>query len=78
MPYLLFPQFLNEGIETERQTGLAMGLELLLACDEVWVFGETTEGMVSEIAFVMEHGKEIRFMEGSGAYGDGADASDGE
>ncbi len=37
-PHLLFPQFLNEGIEAERQAGLAMGLELLLCCDEVWVF----------------------------------------
>ena len=79
-PHLLFPQFLNEGIEAERQTGLAMGLELLLICDEVWVFGEATEGMASEIAFAMEQGKEIRFMEGGGADGDGAgaDASDGE
>ena len=80
-PHLLFPQFLNEGIEA----GLAMGLELLLCCDEVWVFGEATEGMASEIAFAVEQGIEIRFMEpedreGGGAYGDGAgaDASDGE
>ena len=84
-PHLLFPQFLNEGIEAERQAGLAMGLELLLCCDEVWVFGEATEGMASEIAFAVEHGIEVRFMEpesmeGGGAYGDGAgaDASDGE
>ena len=84
-PHLLFPQFLNEGIETERQAGLAMGLELLLCCDEVWVFGEATEGMASEIAFAVERGIGVRFMEpeeleGGGAYGDGAgaDASDGE
>lgn len=31
-PHLLFPQFLNEGIEAERQAGLAMGMELLLCC----------------------------------------------
>lgn len=84
-PHLLFPQFLNEGIEAERQAGLAMGLELLLCCDEVWVFGEATEGMASEIAFAVEQGIGVRFMEpeeleGGGAYGDGAcaDASDGE
>ena len=84
-PHLLFPQFLNEGIEAERQAGLAMGLELLLCCDEVWVFGETTEGMASEIAFAVEQGIGVRFMEpeeleGGGVYGDGAgaDASDGE
>lgn len=79
-PHLLFPQFLNEGIEAERQAELAMGLELLRICDEVWVFGEVTEGMASEIASATEQGKEIRFMEGGGAYGDGAgaDTSDRE
>lgn len=29
-PHLLFPQFLNEGIEAERQLGISMGMELLL------------------------------------------------
>lgn len=79
-PHLLFPQFLNEGIEEERQAGLSMGLELLCICDEVWVFGEATEGMALEIASAAEQGKEIRFMEGGSAHGDGAgaDASDGE
>lgn len=62
-PHLLFPQFLNEGIEAERQAGLAMGLELLLCCDEVWVFGEATEGMAAEIAYAAEQGKEIIFKE---------------
>ena len=62
-PHLLFPQFLQEGIEAERKLGIKMGLELLLCCDEVWVFGEATEGMAVEIAFAMKNGKEIRFME---------------
>ncbi len=35
-PHLLFPQFLNEGIEEERRLGIAMGMELLALCDEVW------------------------------------------
>lgn len=34
-PHLLFPQFLNESNEQERASGIAMGLELLLDCDEV-------------------------------------------
>ena len=42
-PHLLFPQFLNEGIEEERRLGITMGMELLALCDEVWVFGEATE-----------------------------------
>ena len=62
-PHLLFPQFLNEGIEEERRLGIAMGLELLDGCDEVWVFGEATEGMAAEIAYAAEQGKEIIFKE---------------
>ena len=62
-PHFLFPQFLNEGIEEERRLGIAMGLELLDGCDEVWVFGEATEGMAAEIAYAAEQGKEIIFKE---------------
>lgn len=76
-PHLLFPQFLNEGIGAERQLGISMGLELLLCCDAVWVFGEATEGMQAEIAFATEHGKEIRFMGGGGADADSDGADTG-
>ena len=41
-PHLLFPQFLNEDSLKERADGIAMGLELLFGCDEMWVFGEAT------------------------------------
>ncbi len=79
-PHLLFPQFLNEGIEAERQLGISMGMELLLDCEEVWVFGETTEGMQAEIAFATEQGKKIRFVKGGGTdeNGGGAYQCDGE
>ena len=65
-PHLLFPQFLNEGIEEERRLGIAMGMELLALCDEVWVFGEATEGMAAEIASATEQGKIIIFKETEG------------
>ena len=65
-PHLLFPQFLNEGIEEERRLGIAMGMELLALCDEVWVFGEATEGMAAEIASATEQGKTIIFKETEG------------
>ena len=79
-PHLLFPQFLNEGIEAERQLGISMGLELLLCCDEIGVFEEATEGMQAEIAFAMEQRKKMRFVEGRCADedGDGAYQCDGE
>ncbi|HIU77587.1 MAG TPA: hypothetical protein IAC62_16990 [Candidatus Pelethocola excrementipullorum] len=62
-PHLLFPQFLNENDERERASGIAMGLELLFDCDEVWVFGAATEGMEQEIRFAIEHGKHVWFKE---------------
>ena len=62
-PHLLFPQFLNEDSLKERADGISMGLELLLGCDEVWVFGEATEGMEQEIRFAVEHGIHIWFQE---------------
>ncbi len=65
-PHLLFPQFLNEGIEEERRLGISMGMELLALCDEVWVFGEATEGMAAEIAHATAQGKKIIFRETEG------------
>jgi len=47
-PHVYFPQFLDE--TTEREQGLEMALQLLLECQEIWVFGpEITEGMKREI-----------------------------
>lgn len=62
-PHFLFPQFLDEENEEERATGIAMGLGLLLDCDEVWVFGKPTEGMEQEIRFAVKHGKHVWFKE---------------
>lgn len=62
-PHLLFPQFLDEEKLKERTDGISMGMELLLGCDEIWVFGEATEGMEQEIRFAVEHGIHIWFKE---------------
>jgi hypothetical protein len=49
-PHVYFPQFLDES--TEREQGLEMALQLLLECQELWVFGpEVTEGMRREIEY---------------------------
>lgn len=69
-PHLLFPQFLDEMNEAERAAGIAMGLELLVDCDEVWVYGQATAGMEQEIRFAVEHGRHVCFkndQEGEGA-----------
>lgn len=64
-PHLLFPQFLKEDSLKERTDGISMGLELLLECDEIWVFGDATEGMEQEIRFAVEHGIHIYFKKGA-------------
>ena len=57
VPHLYFPAFLDEKIPNERMTGIAMGLELMDMCDEVYVFGfDITEGM----KFDLDHAKETR------------------
>ena len=48
-PHLLFTQFLNDDIHTERDVGLCLGLEILERCDELWAFGTPTMGMATEI-----------------------------
>ena len=49
-PHLLFTQFLNEDKVAERRRGLWMGMEMPRLCDELWAFGEPTEGLRMEIA----------------------------
>jgi len=49
-PHLLFPQFLDDSLEQERELGMFMGLVLLTKCKELWAFGEyVSEGMEQEI-----------------------------
>ena len=49
-PHLFFPGFLDEDNPNERMNGIEMGLELMDACDEVYLFGfNITEGMKFEL-----------------------------
>lgn len=49
-PHVYFTQFLDDTVPEERAAGMTMGLEMLRHCDEMWVYGEPTEGMQAEIA----------------------------
>lgn len=63
-PHLLFPQFLDDRVESERQLGIRFGLELLRSCDALWYFGSTvTEGMRQEINCARENGIPVRYIE---------------
>lgn len=56
-PHLYFPQFLDENSQSERMTGIEMGVELMNECDEVRVYGfNITEGM----KFELNHAREKR------------------
>lgn len=60
-PHLLYPQVLNDGVESERELGLAFGLAMLCRCDELWVFGEhISPGMEGEIALAKKRKMPIR------------------
>jgi len=39
-PHLLYPQFLNDHSEEEREMGINSGLQWLMVSDEMWVFYE--------------------------------------
>lgn len=60
-PHLYFTQFLKDGDEKERSTGMKLGMCWLEEADELWVFGDTvSEGMAAEIAKAHELGKPVR------------------
>ncbi len=49
VPHIYFTQFLDENSPEERAQGIALGIELMKYCNEMWVFGEPTAGMQNEI-----------------------------
>ena len=61
-PHIYFTRFLNDNKIEERILGMDAGLQLLLMCSELWVFGinKPSEGMQAEIAFAVRHGIPIR------------------
>lgn len=62
-PHLLFPQFLAEDDEEERELGIAFGTVLLSKCSEVWAFGgRLSKGMSIEIAEAKKLGIPVRYF----------------
>ena len=63
-PHLIYPQFLDDDIESQRNAGIEAGKAFMLDCDEVWVFGDKiTSGMRHEISFAMENDIKVVFLE---------------
>jgi hypothetical protein len=62
-PHLFYPQFIDE--RTGRQEGMRRGFQMLVDCDEVWVFTELgrSEGMNQEIEMARGIPKPVRCMQ---------------
>ena len=62
-PHLIYPQFLNENIKEERESGIKMGLEILKKSNELWCFGnEISNGMNTELKYAIAHNIPIRYF----------------
>ena len=62
-PHLLFPQFMNDDEEKERELAMLFNKVFLCKCDELWVFGsKVTEGMGKEITKARSKGLKIRYF----------------
>ena len=62
-PHLLFPQFLDDKKDAERELGIKMGLELLHDCSALWYFGDSiTQGMVAEITEAYNCGIPVKYI----------------
>ena len=62
-PHLFYTTVLDDTKEEERKLGMDIGLELLEICNEIWVFGEVSEGMVREIKLAGKLGKKILYKD---------------
>ena len=61
-PHIYFTRFMDDTNSKERSMAMEAGMQLLLECTEVWVFGldHPSEGMQAEIALAIRHGIPIR------------------
>ena len=62
-PHLLYPQFMDDDIASERKLAMQFNYVLLGKCSELWVFGDIiTEGMAYEINIAKKRFMKIRYF----------------
>lgn len=62
-PHLLYPQFMNDRNEAERERAMHFNYVLLGKCTEVWVFGGViSKGMAREICVAKKRRMKIRWF----------------
>lgn len=63
-PHLMFPQFMTDDDQEQRELALFMDIVLMGKCSEVWVLGERiSEGMVAEIAKAKQRRQRVRYFD---------------
>lgn len=63
-PHLLYPQFMNDCNETEREMAMHFNYVLLGKCTELWVFGRVvSRGMNREIGVAKKRRMKIRWFD---------------
>lgn len=63
-PHLLYPQFMNDDLEKERELGMFFGIVLMSKCAEVWICGGTvSSGMEREIKRAQAKGYKLRYFD---------------
>ena len=58
-PHVYFTTFLADDDPHQRELGMLYGLYLLDICDELWYYGEPSEGMAAEIEYARAHGIKV-------------------
>lgn len=62
-PHLLYPQFMDDKSEGERDLAMFFGIVLMSKCQEVWVFGKPSAGMQKEIERAKYKHYPLRYFE---------------
>jgi len=63
--HLLYPRFLDDKSDDDREKGIQCGLDILNRCDELWFFtrdGQLTEGMRTEGELAKQNEIPIRML----------------
>lgn len=61
-PHLYFSSFLDEINPSDRNVGMEMGIAILKLCDELWVFGEPSEGIKAEIEAAKDYRLVVNYI----------------
>ncbi|MGL5562739.1 MAG: hypothetical protein ACRDCN_08980, partial [Tannerellaceae bacterium] len=63
VPHLMYPQFMNDSNEDERELAMHFNYVLIGKCNELWVFGGViSKGMTREINLASRRHMKIRWF----------------